>query len=40
MLGHSAVSLTLDVYSHVLPDLQAEAVAKMGHLLAAGEKAG
>lgn len=33
MLGHSTVSLTLDVYSHVLPSLQAEAAAKMEALL-------
>ncbi len=29
MLGHSAVSLTLDVYSHALPSMQADAAAKM-----------
>lgn len=35
MLGHSSVSLTLDVYSHVLPGLQAEAAARMEALLTA-----
>ena len=34
MLGHSKVGLTLDVYSHVLPSLQAEAVGKIEALLA------
>ena len=29
MLGHSSVSLTLDVYSHVLPSMQSDAAAKM-----------
>jgi integrase len=28
-LGHATASITLDVYSHVLPDMQAEAVAKI-----------
>jgi integrase len=27
MLGHSSVSITLDVYSHVLPDMQLDAAA-------------
>jgi len=35
MLGHSAVSLTLDVYSHVLPSMQADAAAKVEALLTA-----
>lgn len=29
-LGHSTISITLDVYSHVLPTMQAEAAAKIG----------
>jgi integrase len=29
MLGHSTVSITLDLYSHVLPDTQREAAAAM-----------
>jgi hypothetical protein len=29
MLGHSRVSVTLDLYSHVLPYLQDEAAAKI-----------
>lgn len=28
-LGHASVTLTLDVYSHVLPDMQDAAVAKL-----------
>ena len=34
MLGHESVSLTLDVYSHVLPAMQSDATAKMEALLA------
>jgi integrase len=33
MLGHSTVSMTLDIYSHVLPDMQREATAAFDHLL-------
>ena len=32
-LGHANVSLTLDVYSHVLPSMQANAAEKMDELL-------
>ena len=28
-LGHSSISVTMDVYSHVTPGLQADAVAKL-----------
>jgi integrase len=28
-LGHSSVGITLDLYSHVLPGMQAEAVSKV-----------
>jgi integrase len=34
MLGHSRISLTLDVYSHALPNLQSEAAEKMSSVLA------
>jgi integrase len=34
MLGHSRISLTLDVYSHSFPNLQAEAAEKMASVLA------
>lgn len=33
MLGHSQISLTLDTYSHVLPEMQKETAEKMGELL-------
>jgi integrase len=32
-LGHTFVRITLDLYSHALPSLQAEAAAKMDGLL-------
>lgn len=35
-LGHSGVKITLDTYSHVLPGLQAEAVARLDGSLANG----
>jgi len=34
-LGHATVSITLDTYSHVLPDLQREAAAAMDAILGA-----
>lgn len=33
MLGHSTITLTLDTYSHMLPDMQDGAVSKMNDLL-------
>jgi integrase len=33
MLGHSQINLTLDTYSHVLPDIQQEAAEKMNGIL-------
>ena len=36
LLGHSSVSLTLDVYSHVLPDMQREATTALDCMLADG----
>jgi integrase len=33
MLGHSSVSLTLDIYSHLLPDMQEKAVSAMEDVL-------
>ena len=32
MLGHSTVAITLDIYSHVLPDMQQDAVATLEQL--------
>ena len=34
-LGHSSVGITLDLYSHVLPGMQAEAVSKVDAALRA-----
>jgi integrase len=33
MLGHSTVAITLDIYSHVVPDMQQDAAAVMGAML-------
>jgi integrase len=33
ILGHSQISLTLDTYSHVLLDIQEEAIGRLGRLL-------
>jgi integrase len=33
MLGHATVNITLDLYSHVLPDMQEDAVDRLGALL-------
>jgi hypothetical protein len=35
-LGHSQISLTLDTYSHVMPDLQAEAATQIDAALRCG----
>ena len=32
-LGHAKVSMTLEVYAHVLPDMQADAADALGALL-------
>ncbi len=32
-LGHSSITLTLDTYSHVLPDMQQQAASKLEALL-------
>jgi integrase len=33
MLGHSTIAITLDIYSHVLPDMQQDAPATLKHIL-------
>ena len=33
ILGHSRISETMDTYSHFLPDMQEEAIGKLGKLL-------
>ena len=32
-LGHASTVLTMDTYSHVLPDMQLEATARLGKVL-------
>lgn len=32
-LGHASVQITIDLYSHVVPGMQADAAAKIGALL-------
>ncbi len=32
MLGHSQISITLDIYSHVTPDMQESAAQAMDHV--------
>jgi integrase len=33
MLGHASIAITLDLYSHVLPDMQREATLAMERAL-------
>jgi integrase len=33
MLGHATIAITMDTYSHVLPNMQREAVERLGELL-------
>jgi integrase len=33
ILGHSQISITMDVYTHVVQDTQREAISHMGRLL-------
>ncbi len=33
MLGHSTIAITMDLYSHVTPSLQAEAAEKLDAVL-------
>jgi integrase len=33
LLGHSSVRVTLDIYSHLMPNLQPAAVKKLGNFL-------
>jgi hypothetical protein len=34
MLGHASVAITLDIYSHVSPDMQRQAVSALDALFA------
>jgi integrase len=38
MLGHSTVAITLDIYSHVLPDMQEDAAATIAAILYRGSE--
>lgn len=38
-LGHSKIAITLDLYSHVLPGMQEDAVAKIDAVFEAHRKA-
>jgi phage major head subunit gpT-like protein len=40
MLGHSDIALTLNTYSHVLPDMQKGAAEKLDELLFSSGTAG
>ncbi len=33
LLGHSQISMTMDIYSHVLPTMQQEAISKLNTVL-------
>jgi integrase len=33
MLGHASISITLDIYSHLLPDMQEKAVEALENML-------
>lgn len=33
MLGHNHISMTLDVYSHVLPNMQQDAVSRLNRAI-------
>jgi len=37
-LGHASIAITMDIYSHVLPNLQVEAAAKVDEALKAAQK--
>lgn len=39
MLGHSSITITLDTYSHVLPEMQAKAAAKLNGILDSPKRA-
>ena len=40
MLGHSNISMTLDVYSHVLPSMQQDAIGRLNTALVRYEEDG
>jgi integrase len=40
LLGHSNISMTLDVYSHVLPSMQQDAISRLNTALVKYEEHG
>lgn len=38
LLGHASIQLTLDTYSHVLPDIKQAAAAKLNETLTSSKK--
>ncbi|EFH85754.1 integrase family protein [Ktedonobacter racemifer DSM 44963] len=36
LLGHSQISMTLDIYSHVLPNMQRDAIERLNQALSLG----
>ena len=39
-LGHSSITITLDIYSHVMPSMRTEAAEKLGEMSFPVESAG
>ena len=39
-LGHSSIAITMDIYSHLMPNMQADAAAKVDAVLKAFQKPG
>ena len=37
-LGHHSISVTMDIYSHLMPNMQADAAAKLDAVLRAAKK--
>ena len=37
-LGHSSIAITMDIYSHLMPNMQADAAAKVDAALRAAKK--
>ena len=37
-LGHSGIAITMDIYSHLMPNMQAEAAATVDAVLKAADK--
>ena len=38
LLGHTQISMTMDIYSHVLPSMQQDAVSRLNSLLVRREE--